>query len=420
MPSLSMQPERYQEAEREAWGLYNETHDPAILRVYLASLARADAAAVPEAYTSFLREVPDPGIYLDYTRLLRDRGEYLRALSTVKKLIALDNTPQYRLIACELSAVLGDHINALAEYENLIRDELDASLASELFREILGSYRRYINTQFPPAEALKRFLALVPGDTNVVCLEETARMYLEMEEVDEARSWYYRAYRADYLNGGLPYAGFLAFCGDDRECEKVLLHILANVRKPADLNRVAAAVTECDGKLQCMRRITRQLIRRMEERRQTLRSEDREYLAEAFRREAADALSRDNYAACIYNCLCGIDVLPAYSRSCHTDDFLNLINHSKELMLTDTPVMTLPPEVKRAESGQTIQEMIDNLGLSGPEQKIVIFLATHKRASESDLRRSAVHPKDYRDRKYPDPESESTGDYAYREKRYEC
>ena len=140
--------------------------------------------------------------------------------------------PSTRLIAYELSAVLGDHINALAEYENLIRDELDASLASELFREILGSYRRYINTQFPPAETLKRFLALVPGDTNVVCLEETARMYLEMEEVDEARSWYYRAYRADYLNGGLPYAGFLAFCGDDRECEKVLLHILANVRKP--------------------------------------------------------------------------------------------------------------------------------------------------------------------------------------------
>ena len=378
---------RYREAADEACGLYNETRDPSILRVYLAAHAHADAAAAPAAYASSLKEVPDPGIYLDYALLLRERGEYLRALATVKKLIALDSRPQYRLIACELSAALGDHANALKEYETLARDVLDAPAVPEALRQILRSYLIYISQQFPPEEARKRFLSLVPGETNVVCLEETARMYRELGETNEAQSWYYRAYRADYLNGGLSYAEFLATGGDDRECEKVLLHILANVRKPADLSKVAAAVTEHDAALQRMRRLTRQLIRRLEERRQTLSSNDRECLAAAYRREAADALSRDDYAACMYNCLCGIDVLPAYSLTCHAEDFLTLINRTKELMLTFTPVITSPPAEKTAGSGQTIQEMMDRMALSDPEQKIVTFLAMHKRASETDLRR---------------------------------
>jgi tetratricopeptide (TPR) repeat protein len=378
---------RYREAADEARGLYTETRDPAILRVYLAAHAHADADAAPAAYALSLKEVLDPGIYLDYTLLLQERGEYLRALATVKKLIALDNLPKYRLIECELSAALGDNTNALKEYETLIQDELNAPAVSDTFRQILLSYRRYISEQFPPEEALNRFLAIVPGDTNVVCLGETARMYRDRENVDEARSWYYRAYRADYLNGGLLYAEFLASCKDDRECEKVLLHILANVRKTADLSRVAAAVTEHEGNLQRMRRLNRQLIRRLEERRQTLRSEDRDYLAAAYRREAADALSRDEYAAGMYNCLCGIDVLPAYSRTCRADDFLVLINRTKELMLSDTPVITPPPAEKTTGSGQTLQEMMDRMAFSDPEQKIVIFLATHRRASETDLRR---------------------------------
>ena len=77
-----------------------------------------------------------------------------------------------------------------------------------------------------------------------------------------------------------------------------------------------------------MRRLTGS-IRRLEERRQSTRSYDRECLAAAYRCEAADALSRDDYAACMYNCLCGIDVLPAYSLTCHAEDFLTLINRTK-------------------------------------------------------------------------------------------
>ena len=378
---------RYRDAADEAQVLCDETNDPAIHRLYLAALARADAAGAPGAYASFLKEKSDPLIYLDYTLILQERGEYLRALATVKKLIAIDGRPEYRLIACELSAALGDHANALLAYENLIREALDAPCPPETLRQILRSYSGYIRTQFPPGEARARFLALVPSDTNVVSLLETAQMYREQGDTGEARSWYYRAYRADYLNGGLPYAEFLASQEDDRECEKVLLYILANVRKLTDLSRVAVAVTKKDGSPDRMRRLTGELIRRLEERREMLGSAERECLAAAYLNAAADALSREDYAACMRNCLCGIDVLPAYSRDCRPDDFLILIHRTKEQMLTDCPVVNAPRTEKKVDSRRPVQALCDVMALSEPEQKILTFLATHGRASETDLRR---------------------------------
>jgi len=378
---------RYREAADKAWELHNENPDPALLRIYLAAHARASADEGMTAYASAIRETSDPGICLDYTLLLRERKELLRALATSKKLLDLDNCPQYRLLACEISAELGDHPHASGEYEGLIRDILNMPIEPEDLRQILRSYRKYLFARFSPDEARQRFLCLISGDTDVTCLEETARMYREEGKPEEARSWYYRAYRADFLTGGLSYAIFLATSGDMRECEKVLLHILANVKKPVDLSRVAAVVTELDQPPQYMKRLTLQLIKRLEEQRQILTSDDRECLAAAYLHQAAYALSQGDGAACIRSCLCGIDVLPAYPRFCQTGDFLTLINRAKEQALTDTPVMTVSFPQTKERTGQTLQEIVDRVTLSEAEQKILMFLATHRRASETDLRR---------------------------------
>ena len=378
---------RFHEAADEAQKLYHETRDPTVLKLYLNAYSRIDPANAVTAYASFLKEVPSPGILLDYTLLLQERGETLRALMMVKKLITLRDLPQFRLIECELSAAAGDHANALLGYETLIRDELKAPGVSAEFRQILRSYLTYVRAQFAPGDAQKRFLALISDDANGICLEETARMFEEHGDTAEAGARYYRAYRADYLSGGLAYARFLASCGDFRECEKVLLHILANVKKSADISRVAAAATEHDSGCRHMKRLTRQLIRCLEGRRQTLTSGDRECLAAAYLRDAMDALSRDDQAACLYNCLCGIEVLPPHSRTCRAEDFLDLIARTKEQMVADMPVMARPPAEKAAGSGEALRSMMDRMALSVAEQKIVAFLATHKRANETDLRR---------------------------------
>jgi len=118
-----------------------------------------------------------------------------------------------------------------------------------------------------------------------------------------------------------------------------------------------------------------------------LGSAERECLAAAYLNAAADALSREDYAACMRNCLCGIDVLPAYSRDCSPDDFLVLIHRTKEQMLTDCPVVNAPRTENKVDSRRPVQALCDVMALSEPEQKILTFLATHGRASETDLRR---------------------------------
>ncbi|MCK7507995.1 MAG: hypothetical protein MZV70_30680 [Desulfobacterales bacterium] len=46
---------------------------------------------------------------------------------------------------------------------------------------------------------------------------------------------------------GSAYAQFLDAHGEERECEKVMLYILSNVKKSTDLDRVAAVIVDKQG-----------------------------------------------------------------------------------------------------------------------------------------------------------------------------
>jgi hypothetical protein len=56
-------------------------------------------------------------------------------------------------------------------------------------------------------------------------------------------------------------------------------------------------------------------------------------------------------------------------------------------MLTDSPVTDAPRIEKKSVSRRPVQAICDVLALSEPEHNILTFLATHGRASETDLRR---------------------------------
>ena len=148
------------------------------------------------------------------------------------------------------------------------------------------------------------------------------RFYEESGNVTEARSWYYRAYRADFLSGGLDYAQFLSAHGEERECEKVMLYILSNVKKNADIGRVAAVILDKQGGMYRLKRLMEQLIKKLEERRQTLNSEGLELLAITYFITATNAQEEMDYAGCKYYCLCGVDVMPAHSRAIRLEDYL--------------------------------------------------------------------------------------------------
>jgi len=378
---------KFQVAAESALRKYRDTKDPAVQRKYLDTLSRYDVMASLDAYATHMKENPDAEILFDYILLLQANGDYATALAAAKKLLEHADNPVYRLAECEILTNMGQEKKALAAYENLILDELVTKNDLEVLILIISKYRRYLKAHVPRDEASRRFLTVVSKDVNVASLLETARFYEESGQVTEARSWYYRAYRADFLNGGLDYAQFLAVQGEERECEKVMLYILSNVKKNADIGRVARVILDRQGGMYRLKRLMEQLIKKLEERRQTLNSEGLELLAIAYFIAATDAQEDMDYAGCKYFCLCGVDVMPAHSRAIRLEDYLQLIQACKERSIADRPIMNAPETKKRTMPVHSVKVITDQLGLSEQEQKIVEFLRSHRKASEMDLRK---------------------------------
>ena len=383
-----MKTKNYRAAADAAQLIWRETQDPAVLRTYLGALSRYDLQGALEAYATHIKNRPDCAILFDYILLLKSSGDLKQAQDRAGELLALcPHDPLYRLVECDLLAAAGDAKKALARYEALVRDELATKNDMDILGLVIGKYREYLNNNLPPHDAARRFLELVSRDMNVVSLLETARFYEDCGNPAEARSWYYRAYRADFLAGGPDYARFLAENGEERECEKVMLYILSNVRKGTDLTKIASIIVQETGRMRSMKRLTSQLIKKLEERRTSLSSEGLELLAIAFFISASNALEEADYTGCKYLCLCGMDVMPAHTRAIRLEDYLALVRNCKERSLADRPVMHDRPLQKRTDAAPAAQEISDQLGLTEQEQKIVTFLRSHRKASEMELRK---------------------------------
>jgi tetratricopeptide (TPR) repeat protein len=374
----------YPHAAESACRIYRETKDPAVLRKYLRYLSRYDVPASLAAYATHALDGLDCDILSDYVLLLKSAGEYSRALAEAEVLLSRSQDPLYRLIRADLLAALGRYDAALAAYEQLVRDELGSKNDLETLGLVIGKYRRYVMTRFPAASATERFLSLVSQDVNVASLLETARLYEDQNNETEARAWFYRAYRTDYLAGGLAYARFLSARGEERECEKVMLYILSNVRKGDDLVHVASVVLDELGGMFRLKRLMDQLVKRLEERRSTLNSRGLELLAMAFFITASNALEETDYPGCKYYCLCGMDVMPALTTVIQPEDFLRLIRTCKERSVADRPIMNNVRAHRKAAAPQP--SVAEQLGLDEQEQKIVLFLRSHRKATEMELR----------------------------------
>jgi tetratricopeptide (TPR) repeat protein len=377
----------FQVAAETALGMYRDTKDRTVLRKYLESLSRYDLKASLDAYAFYIREDPDAEILSDYVLLLKSTKNYALAFSVVKTLLEHARLPLYRLFECDLLAAMGLQNQVIAAYENLIREELASKNDLDILTLIISRYRTYLHGHVMPDEAAHRFLDNVSRDMNVVSLLETARFYDELGNTAEARSWYYRAYRADFLAGGLDYAKFLSAHGDERECEKVMLYILSNVKKSNDVRRVATVILDEGRAMYRLKRLMEQLIKKLQERKMTLNSDGLELLSIAFFIAARKAYEEMDYATCKYYCLCGMDVMPAYARTTRLENYLQLIQVCKERAIADRPIMNVLQTKKRAPAVAPAQIITEHLGLSDQERKIVEFLRLHRTASEMDLRK---------------------------------
>ncbi len=383
---------KFSEAASAALEIWRETQDPRVLRKYLTALAQYDMQASLEAYVSHKCGEADEEILYDYILLKKASGNTSEALDLVGQLIQRSQTrdPRFRLTECDLLAsrgLPGDAEKALASYETLIHDELLTKNDLAMLRQIISWYRQFLFANAPADEALRRFLRSVSGDANVASLIETGKLYDHLENEAEARAWYYRAYRSDFLAGGIEYARFLYSHGDERECEKVMLYILTNARKISDLTSVATEIVTGEMKMYRMKRLMESLLGKLEERRATLGTEGLEILTISYFIATTSALEEGDFGACKYYCICGLDVMPAHTRIIKPEDYLVLIRRCKERTIADRPIMHAHDTGKRAAAVPPQKEIFDRLGLSVQEQKIVAFLRSHRKATEMDLRK---------------------------------
>ncbi|MDD5142707.1 hypothetical protein [Methanoregula sp.] len=382
-----LQVQDFRAASEHAHSVWQSTHDPAMLRISLDACARYDTATALETYASVLQEQPDGPLFFDYVHALHSAGRPRDALKAVFDLLTLfPDEPEYRLAECDLLGATGDTARALERYGHLVQDELAAKTDMVILGRIIGGYRRFLTRTLPADEAERHLLKTVSRDLNVVSLLETARFYEETGNPAMARSWYYRAYRADFLAGGPDYALFLAANGEERECEKVMIYILSNVRKGSDLVRVAALIVEGTGRMHTMKRLMELLIRKLEDQAESLTTDGRELLANAFFHSATNALEAADYPACKFLCLRGIDALPAHPKTLPMEDYLALLVRCKEQALADSPVLPAHQPVEDPGTAPAGSILTEQLGLSEQEQKIVSFLRLHRKTSEMELR----------------------------------
>lgn len=380
---------QFSDAANAALMAFRNTADPGMGRIYLRSLARLDPASAEHEYPRILADADDPRIRRDYVRFLRSRGACDAAISALTPLLAAsgagDRRGICRLEECEIQAEAGRVQIALQCYQSLIRGELETLADMDLLAGILRSERRFLVTHFPAKEAESLLLSQISSHPNVVCLLAVAGFYEDLGDMVEARSWYYRGFRSDFLGGGPQYAKFLFRQGDLRECEKIMLYVVNSIRKTEDLVRIAELVMDEKETLYRMPRLLERLRMRLEGRVPELNSAGLELLALTLLVSASRALEATDYSTCKRLCLSGLDVLPATSHIILADDFLTLVKSCKERALCDLPVMgAAPVEIpeEKAAKGDPERE----LDLDDPEKRIVDFLKTHRRATEMDLR----------------------------------
>ncbi|MDD1712606.1 MAG: hypothetical protein LUQ69_05505 [Methanoregulaceae archaeon] len=377
---------QYRKAADTALSAYRRTNAPLFMRRYLSCLAMVDSGSSRDAYSAAWTALHDPGIGYDFGLFLKERKEYADALETTRDLISRSGDAQARLLECELLDLLGRTDAAREAYEQLIRENLGSMADPDALGRAVSRYREFLMTYYPLKETLPRFLGLVSTHANVICLLATARFYEDLGDAGEARSWYYRAFRSDFLYGGVEYAQFLSRHDDLRECEKCMLYILTNVRKTPDLVRIARVMVEDRRMRYGLQRFLTQLLMKLNERVVNLGSGGLEVLAVAFLLAGTHAIEAHDYPRAKEYCLRGLDVMPPSSRYVRPKDFLALIETCKDRTLSDRPVLPGTGGIGGGAVLPVSPSLASLLALDEREQMIVSFLQAHGKASEMDLR----------------------------------
>ena len=386
----------YQKALNLALRGWTETKDTAYLRLDLEALSAIDKDAAEKAYRSALDSFEEADIADDnvsairfsFVLLEKYRENYDAAEFELSQLLGPDADAVYHLLSAEIAAKKEDGERASAIYRSLIESLMAKDADWEMAELVIDRYTAFLSAVRSKEEVAGVISVVLSVYPQAVCLAKIGEAYENAGASLQAKDWFYRAYRADYLRGGLAYAGYLKRSGACREADTVIRYIVTNAASVSDLEYAADVILNGDSalyQLEKSRGLVQKSLAGVSER---LTSKGREMLAAVYLYSAVDALECGNYEDCKWFCLSGIDVLPCYPETISIQDFSDILARVKGRAISERPILM---EKAAEASGETEEipqsgeeEILPNL--DDREKKLLAFLREHREATEMDLR----------------------------------
>ncbi|MBO5431104.1 hypothetical protein J5991_03570 [Methanocorpusculum sp.] len=386
----------YQKALNLALRGWTETKDTAYLRLDLEALSAIDKDAAEKAYRSALDSFEEADIADDnvsairfsFVLLEKYRENYDAAEFELSQLLGPDADAVYYLLSAEIAAKKEDGERASAIYRSLIESLMAKDADWETSELVIDRYTAFLSAVRSKEEVAGVISVVLSVYPQAVCLAKIGEAYENAGASLQAKDWFYRAYRADYLRGGLAYAGYLKRSGACREADTVIRYIVTNAASVSDLEYAADVILNGDSalyQLEKSRGLVQKSLAGVSER---LTSKGREMLAAVYLYSAVDALECGNYEDCKWFCLSGIDVLPCYPETISIQDFSDILARVKGRAISERPILMEKAAEASGETEEILQsgeeEILPNL--DDREKKLLAFLREHREATEMDLR----------------------------------
>lgn len=385
------------EAAHRGWDKEKNT---AYLRIYLEALAAADKTAAEKAYREALDSFEEEGvddenvssIRFSFVLLEKLLGKYDTAIYELKPLLEKSGDAVFRLVEADIYLQIGDGDAANTIYRKLIADLMSAENpdweTAELVVNRFSSFLSLVRDKEEVAGIISVTLSPFPKAVSLIKIGEA---YEAAGSKEQAKDWFYRAYRENTIKGGVAYAGFLKRADEIREAETILRYILTNLKSVSELERAADAILNGDAELYKLDK-TRELVqKKLSAAADELSADGREMLAALYLYSAVDAIENRSYEDCKWFCLAGIDVLPCFPDKIHIQDFNDLLIRAKGRALSERPILMektaaqASEETPAAEKEETAEEEVMP-NLDEREKKIISFIREHREATEMDLR----------------------------------
>ena len=385
------------EAAHRGWDKEKNT---AYLRIYLEALAAADKTAAEKAYREALDSFEEEGvddenvssIRFSFVLLEKLLGKYDTAIYELKPLLEKGGDAVFRLVEADIYLQIGDGDAANTIYRKLIADLMSAENpdweTAELVVNRFSSFLSLVRDKEEVAGIISVTLSPFPKAVSLIKIGEA---YEAAGSKEQAKDWFYRAYRENTIKGGVAYAGFLKRADEIREAETILRYILTNLKSVSELERAADAILNGDAELYKLDK-TRELVqKKLSAAADELSADGREMLAALYLYSAVDAIENRSYEDCKWFCLAGIDVLPCFPDKIHIQDFNDLLIRAKGRALSERPILMektaaqASEETPAAEKEETAEEEVMP-NLDEREKKIIAFIREHREATEMDLR----------------------------------